>query len=159
MVVIRNIFLISILGVLLLVAGGVWGIAGSSLHSIRRLTTSIGIIQVLQNLISNAIKYNLPNGWIRIDAYRQGATVLITISNCSKEIPVSDSEALLRSADRHRIFDRFHRGDPARTRQVEGIGLGLSLAREIARAHGGDLTLDPTLSGQTGFTLTLPVAL
>jgi signal transduction histidine kinase len=42
---------------------------------------------------------------------------------------------------------------------VEGIGLGLSLAREIARAHGGDLTLDPTLSGQTGFTLTLPVAL
>ncbi len=117
------------------------------------------LIQVLQNLISNAIKYNLPNGWIRIDAYRQGATVLITISNCSKEIPVSDSEALLRSADRHRIFDRFHRGDPARTRQVEGIGLGLSLAREIARAHGGDLTLDPTLSGQTGFTLTLPVAL
>ncbi len=117
------------------------------------------LVQVLQNLISNAIKYNLPNGWIRIDAYRQGATVLITISNCSKEIPVSDSEALLRSADRHRIFDRFHRGDPARTRQVEGIGLGLSLAREIARAHGGDLTLDPTLSGQTGFTLTLPVAL
>lgn len=47
------------------------------------------------------------------------------------------------AGDRHRIFDRFHRGDPARTRQVEGIGLGLSLAREIARAHGGDLTLDP----------------
>jgi heavy metal sensor kinase len=303
MVVIRNIFLISIPGVLLLVAGGAWGIAGSSLHSIRRLTTSIGnvtasgleqrvpigatdvefveliqvfnqmlerlersfrqasrfsadaahelktplailqgelertlqqaepgsevqqglsnlldevrrlsgivrkllllsladagqmnlhrvevdlsglliemlediellaphleiqteiaeglcvqgdrdlLIQVLQNLISNAIKYNLPNGWIRIDAHRQGATVSITISNCSQEIPVSE---------RNRIFDRFHRGDPARTRKVEGIGLGLSIAREIARAHGGDLTLDPTLSGQTAFTLTLPVGL
>jgi signal transduction histidine kinase len=108
------------------------------------------LIQVLQNLISNAIKYNFPNGWIRIDASRQSATVSITISNCSKEIPVSD---------RNRIFDRFHRGDPARTRQVEGIGLGLSLAREIARAHGGDLTLVPTLSGQTAFTLALPVGL
>jgi signal transduction histidine kinase len=106
------------------------------------------LIQVLQNLISNAIKYNLPNGWIRIDASRQNTIVSITISNCSQEIPISD---------RRRIFDRFHRGDPARTRQVEGIGLGLSLAREIARAHGGDLTLDPTLSGQTGFILTLPV--
>jgi two-component system heavy metal sensor histidine kinase CusS len=106
------------------------------------------LIQLLQNLISNAIKYNLPNGWIRIDARRQGATVSITISNCSQDIPVSD---------RQRIFDRFHRGDPARTRKVEGIGLGLSLAREIARAHHGDLTLDPTLSRQTAFTLTLPV--
>jgi signal transduction histidine kinase len=108
------------------------------------------LIQVLQNLISNAIKYNLPKGWIRIEAHRQGATVSITISNCSKEIPVSDQ---------NRIFDRFHRGDPARTRQVEGIGLGLSLAREIARAHGGNLTLVPTLSGQTAFTLALPVGL
>ena len=108
------------------------------------------LVQVLQNLISNAIKYNLPDGWIRIDARRQGATVLITISNCSKEIPLSD---------RDRIFDRFHRGDPARTRKVEGMGLGLSLAREIARSHGGDLKLDPTLSGQTAFTLTFPVGL
>lgn len=108
------------------------------------------LIQLLQNLISNAIKYNLPNGWIRVNTHRQGMTVLITISNCSQDIPVSDQ---------NRIFDRFHRGDPARTRQVEGIGLGLSLAREIARAHGGDLTLDPILSGQTAFTLTLPVGL
>lgn len=108
------------------------------------------LIQLLQNLISNAIKYNLPNGWIRIDAHRQGTAVLITISNCSQDIPLSDQ---------NRIFDRFHRGDPARTRKVEGIGLGLSLAREIARAHSGDLTLDPTLSGQTAFTLTLPVGL
>ncbi|HEY9612163.1 sensor histidine kinase [Allocoleopsis sp.] len=106
------------------------------------------LIQVLQNLISNAIKYNLPNGWIRIDAYPQGAIVSISVSNCSKEISVSD---------RDRIFDRFHRGDPARTRKVEGIGLGLSIAREIARAHGGNLTLDPTVSGQTAFTLILPV--
>ena len=56
--------------------------------------------------------------------------VLITFTNASEEVPASD---------RHRIFDRFHQGDPARTRKVEGTGLGLSLAREIVRAHDGDL--------------------
>ncbi|WP_279239842.1 ATP-binding protein [Scytonema sp. UIC 10036] len=48
------------------------------------------------------------------------------------------------------------RGDPARTRKVDGVGLGLSLAREIARYHGGYLKLDPTPVGQTAFTLRLP---
>lgn len=109
------------------------------------------LVQVLQNLISNAIKYNLANGWIRIEAYRQGATrVLIRMINCSQEIIAGDSD---------RLFDRFYRGDPARTRQVEGIGLGLSLAREIARAHNGDLTLDSSIPGQTALTLILPVGL
>ncbi|XGV94526.1 MAG: ATP-binding protein [Leptolyngbya sp. BL-A-14] len=108
------------------------------------------LVQVLQNLLSNAIKYNLPAGWIALAAKRQGKTVTITISNASQEIPLRDRE---------RLFDRFHRGDPARTRKVEGIGLGLSLAREIVRAHGGSLTLDATTAGQTAFTLTLPTAL
>lgn len=105
------------------------------------------LIQVLQNLLGNAIKYNLPDGWIKLDARRSDKTVTITMSNASNPIL---------SGDRDRIFDRFHRGDPARTRKVEGIGLGLSLAREIVRAHGGSLTLDPSASGQTAFTLTLP---
>ncbi|CAD5983037.1 Sensor kinase CusS [Planktothrix tepida] len=107
------------------------------------------LTQVLQNLIGNAIKYNLPEGWIKIQGYKRGKKVIITVSNTSKDIPLKD---------RDRLFDRFYRGDPARTRQIEGIGLGLSLAREIARAHQGDLTLDPPQLGQTSFTLTLPQA-
>ncbi|MEH1784311.1 MAG: ATP-binding protein [Nostoc sp.] len=106
------------------------------------------LIQVLQNLFSNAIKYNLPNGWIKIHTDQTLATLNVTIVNASQDIPVSD---------RLRIFDRFYRGDPSRNRKIEGIGLGLSLSREIARAHHGDLTLDSTSSGQTAFTLTLPV--
>jgi len=101
------------------------------------------LTQVIQNLISNAIKYNLPEGWIKIKSYQQGKKVIINVSNASKDIPLKD---------RDRLFDRFYRGDPARTRQIEGIGLGLSLAREIARAHQGDLTLDPPQLGQTDFT-------
>lgn len=107
------------------------------------------IAQILQNLIVNAVKYNLPNGWIKLQAKRQSATVKITIANASAEIP---------NVDRARIFDRFYRGDPARTRKVEGVGLGLSLSREIARAHQGDLTLDFASAGETAFTLTLPIA-
>jgi two-component system heavy metal sensor histidine kinase CusS len=103
--------------------------------------------QVLQNLLSNAIKYNLEKGWIQIRAGQSQTAIQVTIANASKGIPVQD---------RDRIFDRFHRGDPARTRKVEGIGLGLSLAREIVRAHHGDLTLDASQTGQTAFILTLP---
>ncbi len=105
-------------------------------------------IQVLQNLISNAIKYNLPQGWIRIEARQTDQMVLVNVSNRSKDIPKSE---------RSQIFDRFHRGDPARTRQVEGLGLGLSLSREIVYAHSGNLILDSTPPGQTAFTLTLPI--
>ncbi|MCC5645161.1 HAMP domain-containing protein [Nostoc sp. CHAB 5824] len=108
------------------------------------------LIQVLQNLFSNAIKYNLTNGWIQIRAHQIQTTLHVTIANASKDIPLSE---------RNRIFDRFYRGEPARTRKIEGIGLGLSLAREIARAHYGDLTLDSTSFGQTAFTLTLPMKL
>ncbi|MEH2229478.1 MAG: ATP-binding protein [Nostoc sp.] len=106
------------------------------------------LIQILQNLFSNAIKYNLANGWIKIRTHQTPTTLHVTIVNASEDIPLSD---------RNRIFDRFYRGDPSRNRKVEGIGLGLSLAREIARAHRGDLTLDLTSSGQTAFTLTLPM--
>lgn len=102
--------------------------------------------QVLQNLFSNAIKYNLADGWIQIDA-AAGTGIQVRITNASKEILVED---------RDRIFDRFHRGDPARTRKVEGLGLGLSLAREIVRAHQGELKLDSSRAGETAFILTLP---
>jgi signal transduction histidine kinase len=96
------------------------------------------LIQVLQNLFSNAINYNLPNGWLRIYAVQQAEAVLITFTNASKEVLASD---------RHRIFDRFHRGDPARTRKVKGTRLCLSLAQEIARAHGNGLRLEPATAG------------
>jgi two-component system, OmpR family, heavy metal sensor histidine kinase CusS len=113
------------------------------------------LAQVLQNLIINAIKYNLPNGWIKIQAYQQRKTVFIRISNASQDISESDREHL---------FDRFYRGDKARSRsvsggelrQIEGVGLGLSLAREIARSHNGDLALEHLMLGETTLMLTLP---
>ena len=106
------------------------------------------LMQVLQNLLSNAIKYNLTDGWITIGVKQSEKKLHIVITNASKEIP---------TGDRDRLFDRFYRGDPARTRKVEGIGLGLSLAREIVRAHHGELTLAPATSGETSFSIILSI--
>ncbi|MEN8444541.1 MAG: ATP-binding protein [Cyanobacteria bacterium J06555_13] len=109
------------------------------------------LTQVLQNMIDNAIKYNLPGAsperWLSVVGFRKGRQVLVTVTNASRDIP---------EEDRDRIFDRFYRGDLSRNRKREGFGLGLSLSREIARAHGGELKLDKAVPGQTAFTLTLP---
>jgi two-component system, OmpR family, heavy metal sensor histidine kinase CusS len=105
------------------------------------------LAQALHNLIRNAVKYNLPKGWIKISVFHSQAKVLITVTNASNAILPDD---------RDRIFDRFHRGDPARTRHIEGTGLGLSLAREIVRAHHGDIALMPTPPGQVSLKLSLP---
>jgi len=105
------------------------------------------LTQIFQNLLSNAIKYNQPNGWIRIQARRQRTDVQVTFMNASDGIPAADDD---------RIFDRFHRGDAAHSRRIDGTGLGLSLSREIARAHGGELQLAPRTPGQTSFVLELP---
>ncbi|MEG4986371.1 ATP-binding protein [Microcoleus sp. BR0-C5] len=106
------------------------------------------LLQVLQNLVGNAIKYNLPKGWLRLQANCQGKRVIVKIVNSSHDISLSE---------RDRIFERFHRGDSTAIQKIEGSGLGLSLAREIARAHGGDIKLDAAILGQTAFTLSLTV--
>jgi signal transduction histidine kinase len=105
--------------------------------------------QVAQNLFSNAVKYNRAGGVLACRLWQEGETVNVTLAN------TTDSELGL---ERERLFDRFYRGDPSHNRNVDGSGLGLSLAREISRAHGGDLVLDEseTRAGWLAFRLTLP---
>jgi two-component system heavy metal sensor histidine kinase CusS len=105
------------------------------------------LTQLLHNLLNNAIKHNLATGWIRIGAKRQGGCIEVTVANSAQEIPAEE---------RARIFERFYRTDSARSRHTEGAGLGLSLAREIALAHGGQLRLAEPAAGEVRFVLTLP---
>lgn len=105
------------------------------------------IAQVLQNLIGNAVKYNQPSGWIRLQAQIRARQIQITLTNAARQIP----------ADPERLFERFYRSDSARS-GTEGLGLGLSLSREIARAHGGELRLAATTAAAVTFELTLPAA-
>lgn len=104
--------------------------------------------QILHNLISNAIKYNVEKGWIRISAAASGPQwIEVQVVNSSKGIP---------AADRDKIFERFYRADPSHSRHIEGVGLGLSVSKEIARAHGGDISLEVNNDGSVQFTLRLP---
>jgi signal transduction histidine kinase len=85
---------------------------------------------ILQNLLENARKYNRAGGLIRVKVREQGGVVLLTVANSGRPISAD--------AMKH-IFERFHRG--AMGENVPGYGLGLNLARELARLHGGDLKL------------------
>ncbi|ALS25835.1 cell wall metabolism sensor histidine kinase WalK [Paenibacillus cisolokensis] len=107
------------------------------------------IDQVLDNLMSNAIKYTLDGGRIELSAYRRDAsTIAISVRDTGIGIPKKDL---------NHIFDRFYRVDKARSRNMGGTGLGLSIAREIVKAHGGTITLESELNVGTTVTFTLPV--
>lgn len=96
----------------------------------------------LFNLIGNAVKYNEPNGRVEIRLRAERDQIVFTVGNSGPGIP---------TADQPKIFARFFRVAPADQSRADGIGLGLSLAREIIRAHGGDLTLAESRAGWTSF--------
>ncbi|HRD97349.1 MAG TPA: ATP-binding protein [Rubrivivax sp.] len=105
------------------------------------------IRQVFNNLISNAVRHGLPQGWIRVEAKaREGGVVVVVANAC---------HAMLAEQRAH-LFERFYRADPAHSRVVDGTGLGLSLAREVARAHGGELDLEPSGDEEIHMRLWLP---
>jgi len=108
-----------------------------------------GIDQVLDNLVSNAIKYTLDGGKIVLSAaYNETGHLIVVVKDTGIGIPRKDLE---------HIFDRFYRVDKARSRSMGGTGLGLSIAREIVRAHGGAITLESEAGVGTVVTVTLPV--
>jgi signal transduction histidine kinase len=114
------------------------------------LADSVLLEQALQNLAGNAIKYNRPAGLIRFELRIEGRQAVVAVGNTGVGIPAED---------RPQVFERFFRGDRSRNRQgASGVGLGLSLSREIIRAHGGDLVLAPAQEDFTQFVATLPLA-
>jgi heavy metal sensor kinase len=105
------------------------------------------LTQVIQNLTGNAIKFSHGESPITLSLKSLNGRVEFSISNRGSTIP---------EADRDKIFDRFFRADKAHSRKTDGTGLGLSLAREIALAHGGRLELLKCGEEQTTFRLVLP---
>jgi signal transduction histidine kinase len=97
---------------------------------------------IVQNLLENARKYNHTGGKVRISALEDGDWAVVVVGNTGPAIPVP-SQA--------HIFERFHRG--AVGENVPGHGIGLNLARELARLHGGDLRLSRSDETWTEFEL------
>jgi two-component system OmpR family sensor kinase len=105
--------------------------------------------QVLANLLNNACEVTHEGGTIRVVVSQRGRGVVVSVHDDGPGVPVEDQE---------RIFGRLIRLNESRGRRGEGAGLGLTIARGIARAHGGDVTCEPP-SGTAGavFALWLPV--
>jgi heavy metal sensor kinase len=104
------------------------------------------IQRMIANLLDNAIKYTPAGGSVDLRVHAdKHETVVLTVRDTG--IGISEK-------DRSRIFERFYRCDPSRSQA--GIGLGLSFARAIARAHGGDITVTSELGAGSTFTITLP---
>ncbi|MBX7207849.1 MAG: HAMP domain-containing protein [Verrucomicrobiaceae bacterium] len=113
--------------------------------NIRVQADPVLLHQLVQNLAANALRYNQPGGHVRFVLAREAEHVRLTVTNTGPGIP---------EADRDKIFQRFHRADPARTRS-QGTGLGLAIAKEIATAHGGALELLSSDKDETVFVLVL----
>ncbi len=103
------------------------------------------IQRMLSNLLDNAIKYTPSEGSVIVSIVEHDGQVAIE---------VKDTGSGISAADLPRIFERFYRCDQSRSQP--GIGLGLSLARAIARAHGGEITATSTPNQGSTFTVTLP---
>ncbi|MFE9040710.1 sensor histidine kinase [Streptomyces sp. NPDC007818] len=122
-------------------ASGVEGAGGTA-----RVAGSRGrVARVIGNLLDNAQRH--ARTVVAVQVRAEGAWVVLRVDDDGPGVP---------EADRERVFERFVRLDDARSRDEGGAGLGLAIARDIARAHGGDLTLTEAPSGGARFEFRLP---
>ncbi|WP_239137374.1 PAS domain-containing sensor histidine kinase [Sphaerisporangium rufum] len=104
---------------------------------------------LLGQLLENAFKYSPDGGLIRVLAWSEGDRVVLVVDDEGVGIP---------PADRERVFDRFVQADSGDRRRFGGVGLGLYIARSLARAQGGEVTAHPRPGGGTRMRFTLRAA-
>ncbi|WP_210367128.1 HAMP domain-containing sensor histidine kinase [Bacillus sp. REN3] len=99
-----------------------------------------------ENLLTNAIKYNRQDGEIELTLREEPDFV---------EVAVRDTGIGMTKEEQERIFERFYRADPSRSREIEGTGLGLSIVRHIIKLHHGTITVNSQPAKGTTFTIKL----
>jgi signal transduction histidine kinase len=120
---------------------------GQSEPKLRLLGDRDRVAQVIDNLLSNALKFTPAGGEVSVDVAR---------SNGNTRLVVADTGAGMRSDELGHLFERFYRTDAAATQAVQGSGLGLSICKAIVEAHGGVITADSVLGHGTSLTVELP---
>lgn len=121
------------------------------LESIREVTADVDETKIslaISNLVENAVKYNLEEGWVR---------VTVDADHKFFYIKVADSGIGIPEEEQNRIFDRFYRVDKARSRETGGSGLGLSITRNVVLMHKGAIRLHSKVGEGSTFTLRIPL--
>ncbi len=108
-----------------------------------------GLQQILDNLIDNAVKYSLKDGNVTVSWQATGNEAVIS---------VQDDGIGIRPEDQKRVFERFYRVDKARSRELGSTGLGLSIAKHMARAFGGGVSFESEYGRGSTFRVRLPLA-
>jgi len=109
--------------------------------------SKIPLEETFNNLISNAIKYNRQDGWVKVVLYEKDEEVFAEIRDDGKGIGREHLD---------RIFDEFYRVDGRRNAPIKGSGLGLSIVKKMVEAHGGLIEVDSTEDRGTTFTMRFP---
>ncbi len=104
------------------------------------------LAQVLDNLLSNAVRYTPPGGEIQIRTERRPGDLLVSVANSGDPLPDDELE---------RVFERFYRVDKSRDRARGGVGIGLAIVKQLVEASGGRVGAD-TDGGRTRFWFSLP---
>ena len=120
----------------------------TSLQSVRMRGDKQKLRIMVDNLVSNAIKYSPEGSPLWILLFKRNEHAIIEVADAGPGIPV---------AERERVFDAFYQGESAGKGHVRGTGLGLSIAKEYAQAHGGTITVLNT--GKTGARLQVELPL
>ena len=106
------------------------------------------LVRLFFNLLDNAVKYTDDGGRVELTAHRDGADATVDVRDTGAGIAPEHLES---------VFDRFYRADESRARATGGHGLGLAIAGEIARAHGGAVSVRSRPGEGSTFTVTLPL--
>lgn len=105
---------------------------------------------VVDNLLSNALKFTRPSGTVTVEARDKGEFLMVSVSDDGIGIP---------AADREKIFERFYRASNRAEVNAPGTGLGLAIAREVVAKHGGKIWFDSEVGQGTTFRFVVPVSL
>ena len=122
-----------------------------SYESYRDVTAEVDEVKLslaLSNLIENAVKYNIDNGWVKVSLNADPKSFYIKVADSGVGIPDDAKD---------RVFDRFYRVDKARSRDTGGTGLGLAIARNAIVSHDGSIRLYSEQGKGTTFTVRLPI--
>ena len=123
-----------------------------SYESFKDVTAEIDEVKLslaISNLIENAVKYNIDNGWIKCSLNGDSKNFYIKVADSGVGIPDNEKD---------KVFDRFYRVDKARSRDTGGTGLGLSITRGIINGHKGTIKLYSESGKGTTFTVRIPLA-